>query len=144
LGKLTGEPMPPDPIIAVVIVLFTLGYFAMASLSFLLVRLDIPEVSRLFRGLFNIHFWMVGGAGLVATAIFAANGSMVTTVAMLLLAVTAVAVRSKVLQLIDAQQTALQSGDSTAMRRLRRIHWGGMLANIVILVTLASSVQFIV
>jgi hypothetical protein len=137
--------MVPDfvPLYAIVIVLFSLIYFSLASISFLLVRLDSPDVSRLFRGLFNVYFWMVGCTGLVATAVFAASGRMAFTAAMLLLAATAMAVRRRVLQLIDAQQTASQSGDTAAMRRLRLIHWGGMLANIVILVTVASSVRFI-
>jgi hypothetical protein len=34
-------------------------------------------------------------------------------------------------------------GDTAAMRRLRMIHWGGMLANFVILSTLAMSARFI-
>jgi hypothetical protein len=137
--------MVPDfvPLFAVVIVMFSLAYFSMASISFLFVRLDVPEVSRLFRGLFNVHFWMVGVTGLVATAAFAASGRMAFTAAMLLLAATAMAVRRTVLRRIDAQQTAWQSGDTAAMRRLRLIHWGGMLANIVILATVASSVPFI-
>jgi len=53
------------------------------------------------------------------------------------------AVRGRVLQLIDGQLAAWQSGDLAAMRRLRMIHWGGMLANIVIIATLASSARFI-
>jgi hypothetical protein len=137
--------MVPDfaPLYAVVIVLFSLIYFALASISFLLVRLDIPAVAQLFRGLFNVYFWMVGVTGLVAVAVFAASGRMAFTAAMLLLAATAMAVRSRVLQLIDTQRTALESGDTTAMRRLRLIHWGGMLANIVILATVASGVRYI-
>jgi hypothetical protein len=137
--------MLPDflPLYAVVIVLFSLGYFSLASISFLLVRLDIPKVLRLFRGLFNVYFWMVGFTGLVATAVFALSGRMAFTAAMLLLAGTAIAARGSVLRLIDTQQTAWQSGDTAAMRRLRLIHWGGMLANIIILVTVASSVSSI-
>jgi hypothetical protein len=137
--------MVPDfvPLLAVVIVLFSLLYFSMASIPFLFVRLDIPEVSRLFRGLFNVHFWIVGCTGLVATAVFAASGRMAFTAEMLLLAATAMAVRSRVLQRIDTQQSAWQSGDTAAMRRLRLIHWGGMLANILVFATVASSVSFI-
>jgi hypothetical protein len=137
--------MVPDflPLYAIVIVLFSLIYFSLASISFLLVRLDAPDVSRLFRGLFNVYFWMVGFTGLVASAVFAASGRMAFTVAMLLLAATAMAVRRTVLQRIDTQQAAWQSGDTAAMRRLRLIHWSGMLANIVILATVASSVRFI-
>jgi hypothetical protein len=145
LCKLLGEPMLPDfvPLYALVVVLFSLIYFSLASISFLLVGLEIPEVSQLFRGLFNVYFWMVGATSLLATAVFAVSGRMAFTAAMLLLATSAMAVRSRVLPLIDAQQAAWQSGDTTAMRRLRIIHWGGMLANIVILSTLASSARFI-
>ena len=131
------------PLFAVVIVLFSLLYFSMASIPFLFVRLDVPEVSRLFRGLFNAHFWMVGCTGIVAAAVFAASGRMAFTAEMLLLAATAMAVRSRVLQRIDTQQSAWQSGDAAAMRRMRLIHWGGMLANIVILAAVASSVPHI-
>jgi hypothetical protein len=109
----------------------------------LFVRLDVPEVSRLFRGLFNSYFWIVGVTGLVATAVFAASGRKAFTAEMLLLAATAIAVRGRVLQLIDAQQTAWHSGDAAAMRRMRLIHWGGMLANIVILAAVASTVPLI-
>ena len=137
--------MLPDfvPFYAVIIVLFSLGYFGLASLSFLLVPLHVPEVSRLFRGLFNVYFWMVGCTSLVATAVFAATGRMAFTAAMLLLAATAIAVRGRVLQLIDSQQTAWRSGDAAAMRRLRLLHWGVMLANIAILASVASSARFI-
>ena len=137
--------MVPDfvALYAVIIVLFSLFYFSMASIPFLFVRLDIPEVSRLFRGLFNVYFWMVGCTGLVATAVFAASGRMAFTAAMLLLAATAMAVRKTVLQRIDTQQGAWQSGDTAAMRRLRLIHWGGMMANVLVFATIASSVPFI-
>jgi hypothetical protein len=137
--------MVPDfvPLFAVIVVQFSLIYFAMASIPFLFVRLDVPEVSRLFRGLFNVYFWMVACTGFLAAALFAASGRMAFTAEMLLLAATAMAVRSRVLQRIDAQQSAWQSGDAAAMRRLRLIHWGGMLANILVFVTVASSVSFI-
>ena len=137
--------MVPDfiALYAVVIVLFSLIYFSFASIPFLFVPFDVPEVSRLFSGVFNVYFWMVGCTGLVATAVFAASGRMAFTAAMLLLAATAIAVRTKVLQRIDMQQTAWQSGDAAAMRRLRLIHWGGMLANIVIIAAVASSMPHI-
>ena len=137
--------MVPDfvALYAVVIVLFSLIYFSFASIPFLFVRLDVPEVSRLFRGLFNSYFWLVGATGLVATAVFAASGRTAFTAEMLVLAATAMAVRTRVLQLIDAQQTAWQSGDAAAIRRMRLIHWGGMLANVLVIATVASSVSFI-
>ena len=106
--KLLGEPMVPDfiALAAVVVVLFSSTYFFMASLPFLLVRLDIPEVSRLLRGLFNVYFWMIGVSGLVATTVFAASGRMAFAAAMLSLAVSSMALGRRVLRSIDRQQTA--------------------------------------
>jgi hypothetical protein len=135
----------PDVVLlcAVVIVLFSLTYFSMASIPFLFVRLDVPEVSRLFRGLFNVYFWIVGFAGFVTSGVFAASGRIGFSAAMLLLAVTSIAGRKAVLQWIDTQQSACQSGDTAALRRLRLIHWGGMLANILVFATVASGVSSI-
>jgi hypothetical protein len=137
--------MVPDfiPLFATVIVLFSLIYFACASIPFLFVNLEVPEVSRLFRGLFDVYFWMVGGTALLATVAFFASGRFAYATGMLLLAVIAIGVRKKVLRRIDTQQDALQSGDGTAMRRLRLIHWGGMLGNIAVLVSIASSMPHI-
>jgi hypothetical protein len=137
--------MVPDfvALYAVVIVLFSLIYFSFASIPFLFVPFDVPEVSRLFRGLFNSYFWIVGATSLVATAVFAASGRMAFTAEMLLLAATAMAVRTRVIPRIDTQLTACKSGDAAAMRRMRLIHWGGMLANIAILAAVASTVPLI-
>jgi hypothetical protein len=69
---------------------------------------------------------------------------MAFAAAMLSLAATAMALRSWVLQRIDSQQTASQSGDAAAIRQLRLIHWGGMLANAGVLASVAISVPLIV
>lgn len=131
------------PLLGIVIVLFSLAYFSMASIPFLFVRLDIPEVWRLFRGLFNIYFRVLAFAGFVAAAAFATSGRIGFMVGMLLLAGTAITVRKPVLQRIDTQQTAGQSGDAEAMRQLRLTHWGAMLANIALLAFVVSSLPYI-
>ena len=132
--------MVPDaaPLVAVVIVMLCLGYFSMASFPFVLVRLDIPEVWRLFRGLFNVHFRVIGVVGLVAALVFATTGHILVTFAMVALAVWASALRGLVLEGMDAQQAAWQSGDVGAMRRLRAIHWGAMLVNVAVLAGVVS------
>ena len=138
--------MVPDfvALYAVVIVLFSLIYFSFASIPFLFVAFDVPEVSRLFRGLFNSYFWIVGATSLVATAVFAASGRVAFMAEMLLLAATAMALRTRLVPRIDTQLTACKSGDAAAMRRMRQIHWGGMLANVVIIAAVASTVPLIV
>lgn len=137
--------MVPDaaPMIAVIIVIFCLTYFAMASIPFLFVRLDIPEVWRLFRGLFNVYFGVVGVIAIVAAVLFATSGSLVFPAGMLLLAGSTHWVRQPVMQSIDMQQDAGRSGDPEAMRRLRRIHWGAMLVNVAVLALVAGSVPIL-
>ena len=56
---------------AIVILLFPMGYFFLASPAFLLVKLDIAEVTQLLRGMFNVHFLMTRIAGVIGTVTFA-------------------------------------------------------------------------
>lgn len=138
--------MVPDvaPLMGVVVVLFCLTYFAMASIPFLFVRLDIPEVWRLFRGLFNTYFWVIGFAGIVAALAFASSGRMAFAAAMMVLAAVVTTVRTPLMRRIDTQQTASRAGDVAALRQLRATHWGAMLVNVAILASVASSLPFIV
>ena len=41
---------------AIVILLFPIGCVFLAAPAFLLVKLDIPQVTQLLRGMFNAHF----------------------------------------------------------------------------------------
>ncbi|MCC6869089.1 MAG: hypothetical protein IT522_09725 [Burkholderiales bacterium] len=131
------------PLYAVVIVLFSLLYFSFASIPFLFVRLDIPEVAQLFRGLFNAYFRMVAVTALVVTAAFAASGRPGFMAGMLLLAAGALVLRRGTLARIDAQQHACQAGDDRAMRRLRMVHWGSMTANFLVVASVCSGVPYI-
>ena len=60
---------------AIVILIFPMGYFFLASPAFLLVKLDIPPVTQLLRGMFNAHFLMMRIAAIIGTVTFAADGS---------------------------------------------------------------------
>ena len=50
--------MTPDgvAVAVMIILLFPMGYFMLASPAFLLVKLDIQPVTQLLRGMFNAHF----------------------------------------------------------------------------------------
>ena len=43
----------------------------------------------------------------------------------------------------DAQLSARDAGDAAAVRRLRRLHWGGMLANAILLFAIVGSVPYV-
>ena len=59
---------------AIVILIFPMGYFFLASPAFLLVKLDIPPVTQLLRGMFNMHFLMTGIASVIGAVTFALTG----------------------------------------------------------------------
>ena len=50
--------MSPDAVAlaAIVILIFPMGYFFLAAPAFLLVKLDIPQVTQLLRGMFSAIF----------------------------------------------------------------------------------------
>ena len=88
---------------AAVILLFPMGYFLLAAPAFLLVKLDIPPVTQLLRGMFNAHFLMVSIAGVIGTLAFAVAGRLAFAIAVALIAAFAVWARGWFLRLWDTQ-----------------------------------------
>lgn len=137
--------MLPDPVLlfATVILLLPMGYCLLAAPAFLLVRLDIPPVTQLLRGLFNAYFLLLATAGVIATVAFALEGRLVGAVGIALIAAFAVLGRRWFLRRMDADLNARDAGDPDAVRRLRRLHWGGMLCNAVELVAIVGCIPYI-
>lgn len=137
--------MTPDPIAiaAMIILLFPMGYFTLASPAFLLVKLDIRPVALLLRGMFNAHFLVMGVAGIMGTVAFLVAGRLVFAAVVGLLAALAIWGRGWFMQRMDDQLSAGNAGDTEAPRRLRRLHWSGMLCNAVLLAALLASIPYI-
>lgn len=138
--------MMPDAIAlaAFVILLFPMGFFLMSSLAFLLVKLDIPEVTQLLRGLFYAYFLMVSIAAVIGTIAFAVAGRRpVFVIGIGLIGAFAISARGWFLQRFDAQLNARDAGDANAVRRLRRLHWGGMLSNAIQLAAIIGSIPYV-
>ena len=128
---------------AIVILLFPMGYFLLASPAFLLVKLDIPPVTQLLRGMFNIHFLVTSIAGVIGMVVFAVAGRPVFTIGIGLIAAFAIWARRWFLRQMDAQLSARDAGDADAVRRLRQLHWGGMLCNAIQLAAIVSSIPYV-
>ena len=128
---------------ASIILLFPMGYFFLASPAFLLVKLDIPQVAQLLRGMFNIQFVMMGVAGAFAMLAFAVAGHPAFAFGVGLVAAFAILGRRWFLGKMDAQLSARDAGDREAARRLRRLHWAGMLGNAILLIAFVSSLPHI-
>jgi hypothetical protein len=128
---------------AIVILLFPMGYFLLAAPAFLLVKLEIPEVAQLLRGMFRVHFLMVSVAGVIGTVTFALTGRWVFAIGIALITAFAFWGRRWFMQAWDAQQSAKDAGDAGAVHQLRRLHWGGMLSNAVLLAAVVASIPYV-
>lgn len=139
------DRMKPDAVAvaALVILLFPMGYFLLASPAFLLVKLDIPPVTQLLRGMFNIQFRMMSVAGVIGTAAFLVAGRPLFAIGVGLIAVFAIWGRKWFMQRMDDQLDARDAGDIDAVRRLRRLHWSGMLCNAVLIAALVASIPYV-
>jgi len=137
--------MMPDPVVlfAMVLLLVPMGYFLLAAPAFLLVKLDIPQVTQLLRGMFNAYFLVLAVAGVIGTVAFALEGRLAVAVVIALIAAFAVSARRWFLQRMDTELHARDAGDPNAVRKLRRLHWGGMLCNAVQLVAIVASLPYI-
>jgi hypothetical protein len=140
-----ADCMTPNPIViaAIVIMFLPMGYFTLASPAFLLVKLDIRPVALLLRGMFNAHFLIMGVTGIIGTVAFLVAGRLLFAAVVGLLAVLAIGGRRRFMQRMDDQLSASDAGDAEAPRRLRRLHWSGMLCNAVLLAALLASVPYV-
>lgn len=136
--------MTPDPvtIAAMIILIFPMGYFTLASPAFLLVNLDIQPVAQLLRGLFNAHFLVMRVAGVIGTVAFLIEGRPLLAIGVGLITTLAIWGRPWFLGRMDDQLSARDLGDTEAPRRLRRLHWVGMFCNTVLLVALVAAIPY--
>ena len=123
-----------------VVLLLPMLYFLIASPSFLLVGLDDPVVTRLLRSLVNVQFALVGVAAAIAAVAFAVAGRPVVGIAIGSVAVLAIAARRPFLRRLDEDIRARDAGDADAVRRLRRLHWGGMACNAIQCVAVVAGI----
>jgi len=138
--------VPPDALAlyAAVILLLPMGCFFLSAPAFLLVGLEVPEVTQLLRGMFNGYFLAESIAGATAMVVFAATGRPAFAVGGAAIAAFAIAARRWFLQRMDAGLQARDAGISTAVRQLRALHLRGMLINAVQLAVVVASVPLVV
>ncbi|MEY9178620.1 hypothetical protein ABIG06_000328 [Bradyrhizobium sp. USDA 326] len=137
--------MTPDAVaVAVMIILlFPMSYFTLASPAFLLVRLDIQPVAQLLRGMFNAHFLVMRAVGIIGTVALLLDGRPLAAVGVGMIAALAIWGRRRFMRRVDDQLRASDAGDADAARRLRRLHWSVMLGNAVLLVALVAGIPYI-
>jgi hypothetical protein len=140
-----GVRMMPDNIAlaATIILLLPMIYFLLAAPAFLLVRLDIPTVGLLLRAMFNGYFLTLAIAGVIGAIAVAVAGRLVLAIGIGLIAAFAASSRRWFLRQMDARLSDREAGDVGAVRRLRRLHWGGMLSNAIQLAAVVACIPYI-
>ena len=135
----------PDNIavFATVILLLPMIYFFLAAPAFLLVRLDIPSVALLMRTMFSGYFLtmaVTAGVGAISVAL---EGRLLLALGIGLIAALAAMSRRWFLQRLDAGLGDRDAGQPPAAGLLRRLHWGGMLSNAVLLAGVMASIPYV-
>jgi hypothetical protein len=128
---------------ATIILLLPMFYFLLAAPSFLLVKLDIPQVAQLLRAMFSGYFLTLAIAGAIGTLAVAVEGRLLLALGIGSIAAFAASSRRWFLRRMDARIDDKDAGDADAVRGLRRLHWGGMLSNAVQLAVLVACIPYI-
>lgn len=128
---------------ATIILLLPMFYFLLAAPAFLLVKLDIRPVVLLLRAMFNGYFLTLAVAGAVGMIAVALDGRLLLTIGIGLIVALAVWSRRWFLRQMDARLGDRDAGDADAARRLRRLHWGGMLSNAIQLAAVVACIPYI-
>ena len=86
---------------------------------------------------------MTGIAAVIGAVTFALTGRPVFAIGVALIAAFAVWARGWFLRQWDVQLGVWDAGDAAAVRRLRRLHWAGMLGNAVLLFAIVGSIPYV-
>lgn len=114
--------------------LFSMGWFALASLPLLVLKHDNPRDGRFIRALFRLYYAAVMLAATAAAASYLVFGRTGFAVGMAVVAVFAFVCRRVVLARIDVLNESIGTGDMTAIDRFRAVHIAVMVLNVVQLV----------
>ena len=122
-------------LISTVVLLVWMGFFMMGSLPLLVLKHDTPLDSRFIRGLFNVYYVAILSVGTVGALSSAIAGRPLIALALAAVAGIGFAGRYWFLVRMDAVRRTMTAEDAPAIRKFRRLHIAGMLANFVMLVT---------
>jgi hypothetical protein len=131
-------------LLTTILLLFPLGYLFLACPAFLLVQLSIPKVSMLLRAMFRGYFWMLLIVSPLAMLAYAVAGKLGPAFGMCLLATAAFFAHRWFLRNFDTALQACDSGDTGAVRKLRRLHVSAMLVNSVTLAGVILGIPYVV
>jgi len=120
-------------LVATVASLVWMGFFMLGSLPLLVLKHDTPLDARFIRGLFNVYYTAILVTSTVGAVAYAFNGRPLFAFAAALVAAVGAAGRFGVVRHMDMLRAGMSAEDSAGIRRFRRVHIGGMLVNVALL-----------
>jgi len=138
--------MPTDfmALLGVLVLAFPMACLLLSSPTFLLVGLEIPEVSQLLRGMIRGYFFAIVIAGVVSMVLLTAAGRPVFAAGAIVIAGIAIVLRRWLLQRMDAELQARDAGSAAAVVQLRCLHVHTMLINAIQLAIVVACVPLVV
>lgn len=122
-------------LISTVLLLVWMGFFMMGSLPLLILKHDTPVDSRFIRGLFRVYYLAIMTTGTVGALSSAFAGRPAIALGLGGVAGMGFAGRYWFISRMDVVRSTMTADDSSAIRRFRRLHIAGMVANVVLLAT---------
>lgn len=107
-----------------------MGFFFMGSLPLMILKHDTPLDASFIRGLFNVYYLAVAATAALGVLGYSLTGRPMIALAMAALAGFALLSRRWIVGRMDVARPLIVADDSSAIRRFRRLHMGGMVLNI--------------
>ena len=121
-----------------VALMVTTAYFIMGSIPLLVLRHDTPMDARFVRGFFNVYYRAAFGTAAATSVSYAFAGRLAVAAGAAGLAVVAVALRRKVIPMMELLGQQIQQ-DLNAIPGFRKLHLTAILINIAQMVVIVWS-----
>lgn len=121
--------------------LFSMGWFALASLPLLILKHDHPRDAGFIRSLFRLYYAAVMLAASAAAVSYFVFGRAGFAAGMAVVATFAFLSRRVVLPRLDVLNERIRAGDAGAIGRFRAVHIAVMVLNIVQLVPIVLAMS---
>ena len=135
-------------LISVVALLGWMIYFFLGALPLLIVKHDDASDSRLVRGFFDVHYLALMAIATIGALSSAFADRRLMAAALGCIALVGFFARRLIVPRMDQLRSTLSAADAPAVRRFRRLHVGGLVLNVFLLigfiaVLVASSAQIV-
>ena len=126
------------PLLSIVVLLFPMFVFTLASPPLLVLKHDTPLDGRFVRNLFNLYYIVVITIATVDAVGFAIKGQVAMVLALVALIAFVFGIRRWIISKMDKLREAIARGEATAVPEFKRMHIAAIILNVLQLGTVAA------